>query len=397
MQSVNDIKPANYKESAISYVDPINNLHWNQRFYLNLEKEVHPFNEPHLFRPLNRSYNGKTTFWSTPSPEPNLSDDFWNKVQESFKLNAKLSCKSLSENYKADENCKIYSKEQEGGIYKADENCKTYINEQEGDIYKAAQNLASLISHWQPNPEKIIFVSILRAGVPITEWLCKMLPGAVGVALSFFVGIGIDKIALAKIENDFPNRDIIFVDGWTGKGGVAREISMLNKGPLAVLIDPWGWADFAGVKEDIFCPSACFTGVATLGFSRTFFVDSDSLFSAYRFTKEFLQPQIIESWKQSAPQYKDRVKITKNIKEDTNKSDIMKFYVETDLRVHSNEVCRAFINAAPENLLFADDKSFAQENFSLLLELAEQRKIPPEFNVRYLRDLKTRAACKLLS
>ncbi|MBF0573311.1 MAG: hypothetical protein HQK69_06075, partial [Desulfamplus sp.] len=71
--------------------------------------------------------------------------------------------------------------------------------------------------------------------------------------------------------------------------------------------------------------------------------------------------------------------------------------VETDLRVHSNEVCRAFINAAPENLLFADDKSFAQENFSLLLELAEQRKIPAEFNVKYLRDLKTRAACKLLS
>ncbi|MBF0234277.1 MAG: hypothetical protein HQK65_14755, partial [Desulfamplus sp.] len=255
-------------------------------------------------------------------------------------------------------------------------------------IFRAAQNLAASILQWQPDPEKIVFVSILRAGVPITEWLCTILPGSVGAALSLFVGIGIDKVALASIENDFPDRSIVFVDGWTGRGGVARELATLNKGPLAVLIDPWGWADFSGIQEDVFCPSACFTGVATLGFSRTFFVDDNSLFSAYRFSEQFSKPELVMGWQKSSPVYSSAPSCIKQ-------AEIKRFHADTKLRIHSNEVCRALINAAPETLLFADDKQFAQSNFSLLLQLAEQRKIESEFNIGHLKELKTRVACTL--
>ncbi|MBF0412346.1 MAG: hypothetical protein HQK70_06515 [Desulfamplus sp.] len=335
----------------------INNLLWNQRFYLKLEEEVHPFNQLHLFRPLSKAYNGSITFWSTPSPEPNLSDAFWLEVEAAFRHQVKSSDKS------------------------------------ESKIYMAARKLAASILIWQPNPEKILFVSILRAGVPITEWLCQMLPGSVGAALSLFVGIGIDKVALSAIERDFPDRTIIFVDGWTGKGGVAREIAKLNKGPLAVLIDPWGWADFAGTREDIFCPSACFTGLATLGFSRTFFLDNDNFFSAYRFSEDFAQPKIVKSWKMLCSKPLSSSEISNIIQSET---DIDKFFsATTDLRIHSNEVCRALINAAPEILFFADDQQFVEKHFSLLLKLAKQRAIPAEFNVCHLNELKTKVACRL--
>ncbi len=317
----------------------VNGLPWDQSFYLNLGEEVHPFSDMSLFRPLNKAYTGNNTFWSTPSPEPDLNDQFWQDLEISFKSNTA--------------------------------------------IQKAAQHLAASILQQYPDPEKILFVSILRAGVPITDWLCQLLPGSVGAALSLFVGLGIDTVALNRLRSDFPDRSIVFVDGWTGRGGVAKAISSLGAGPLAVLIDPWGWADFSGVQEDVFCPSACFTGLATLGFSRTFFVDENKLFSAYKFADQFSQTELVKSWQSLCP---------KEILT-PRKKDINKFFTETPLRIHSNEVCRALINAAPKTLFFADDKSFAEQNFSLLMKLAEKRSVPLEFNVTHLQEMKTKVAC----
>ena len=316
-----------------------NGLSWNQFFYLNLGEEVHPFRDMSIFRPLNKAYTGNNTFWSTPSPEPDLNDQFWQDVETSFKSN--------------------------------------------NTIQKAAQHLAASILQQYPDPDKILFVSILRAGVPITDWLCQLLPGSVGAALSLFVGLGMDTVALNQLRNDFPDRSIVFVDGWTGRGGVAKAISSLEAGPLAVLIDPWGWAEFSGIQEDVFCPSACFTGLATLGFSRTFFVDENKLFSAYKFADKFSQTELVKNWQSLCP---------KGILT-PRKKDINKFFTETPLRIHSNEVCRALINAAPKTLFFADDKSFAEQNFSLLIKLAEKRSVPLEFNAKHLKEMKTKVAC----
>ncbi|MCP3943828.1 MAG: hypothetical protein GY710_20435 [Desulfobacteraceae bacterium] len=324
-----------------SCVNSVNGLSWDQLFYLNLEEKVHPFDDLDRFRPLDKAYDGNNTFWSIPSPEPDLSDLFWQNVDLSLGND-------------------------------------TIIQE-------AAQRLAASISQRYPDPEKILFVSILRAGVPITDWLCRLLPGSVGAAISLFVGLGIDTAALKRMRSDFPDRSIVFVDGWTGRGGVAKAIAALDMGPLAVLIDPWGWADFSGIQKDVFCPSACFTGLATLGFSRTFFIDKNNFFSAYRFSARFLQTKTIKTWQDSCPDHLLS----------PQKNRINKFFVETPLRIHSNEVCRALINAAPKTLFFADDKSFAKNNFGLLLQLADQRSIPSEFDVGHLKQLKTKVACEL--
>lgn len=312
---------------------------WNQPVYAQFLKEIEPFKDYHYFRSLNMAYDGNNTFWSIPSPEPSLNDEFWQLV-----------------------------------------------NLELGDerIQQAASRLAASITKWEADPNKIVFVAILRAGVPVADWLCRLLPGSVAVSLSLFSGIGIDKVALKQVQLQYPQRKIIFVDGWTGRGGVARELSRLSLQPFAVLIDPWGWADFSGTQDDLLCPTACFTGVATLGFSRTFYVNENNLFAAYLFPQKYCRYQLVKTWQAYCPAALS-VPIVHQ----------QRFFRSTDMRIHSNEVCRALINANPETVCFADDLNYVKENYGLLLALAEIRQVKTIYNVKDLADYRTRVACTL--
>ncbi|MBC6474028.1 MAG: hypothetical protein GDA48_15480 [Hormoscilla sp. GM102CHS1] len=335
---------------------------WSQPVYAQFMAEIDPFRDLQYFRKY-LAYDGHNNFWSKPCPEPNLEDEFWQLVLPKL-ANEKLQL--------------------------------------------AATRLAAAIIRTTPDPSKLLFVAILRGGVPIADWLCRLLPGSVAVALSLFVGIGIDRVALQNVRSDYPDRQIIFVDGWTGKGGVARELSKLGSGkigPLAVLIDPWGWADFSGAVDDLFCPTACFTGVATLGFSSGFYVDDRSLFSSYLFPEAYCRPQLVTTWQNScpAPTLKGGATGTKPTRRapsaaqglDLLSTSLVKqrFWLETDLRIHSNEVCRGLMNANPDTLYFADDRIYVREHYSLILALAERRGVKIVYEAKHLADYRTRVAC----
>lgn len=313
--------------------------YWNQPLCADLHREVDPFSELQLFRPLTKAYDGQTTFWEIPSPEPDLPDSFWTLLAQ---------------------------------------------NLTDTRLQAAGARLAASLLQWESNPEKLVLVAILRAGVPIADWLTRLLPGAVAVQTSLFSGLGIDQIALTHIKHQFPERRVVFVDGWTGRGGVARELARWDSGPLAVLFDPWGWADFCGAAEDIFSPSACFTGPSTLGFSRTFFVGPDQLFGAYAFPQTYIRKPLIDQWQAFCPPQPGQPFISPE-----------RFFQSTELRIHSNEVCRALINASPEVLMFRASKADSREQFGLLLELADQRRVPVTFDTHHLASLKTNVACTL--
>lgn len=318
---------------------------WQQDAYVRFRQEVDPFRDYQYFRPLDRAYNGDNTFWEMPSPEPDLDQNFWEKVH-------------------------------------------AFLDDEK--IREIAVSLAKNLCLWEPDGNKLVFAAILRAGVPIADWLCRLLPGAVAVSLSLFVGIGIDQAALRSVRENYPERRLVFVDGWTGRGGVAREIAKTGAGPLAVLIDPWGWADFSGTQEDIFCPTACFTGAATMGFSRTFYVDSESFFAAYLFPQQYCQNDLVKAWQKNCPS-----PYTVNTVSEPKPLAEKCFFMKTDLRLHSNEVCRAMINAAPETLYFFHDAVYVKEHYPLLLELAERRQVKTVYNVKHMLDYKTYTACSL--
>lgn len=316
---------------------------WDQPLLAELKGEIDPFGGGDYFRPLDRAYNGDTGFWSVPSPEPALDDDFWDTVRDELDQPA---------------------------------------------IRAAAVTLAEAISSWEPDGGKLVFAAILRAGVPVADWLRKLLPGSAAAALSLFVGIGVDRMAVRHIRARFPDRKLVFVDGWTGRGGVAREIAQSGEGPLAVLIDPWGWADFAGCREDRFCPSACFTGPATLGFSRTFFVDPGRLFAAYRFPRRYRRDDVVRTWRSLCPAPDDPAN-----NGPPGADGPKRFYRDTELRIHSNEVCRALINAAPETIYFRGDPAHVRDRYGLILALAEHRGLPVRYDARFLAELRTEVAC----
>lgn len=315
---------------------------WGFPMAISLADQVDPFRDTHLFRPLHRAYTGDDTFWRTPSPEPGLDDGFWASVM------GKLGGEAVGE---------------------------------------AARLLAARIRAWEPDGRKLLFVAILRAGVPVADWLCRMIPGSRAVAISLFVGLGIDQVSLDRILARWPERRVVFVDGWTGKGGVSRTVRALGKGPLAVLVDPWEWADFSGSRADLFCPSACFTGLATLGFSRTFYVGSRKPFAAYRFGRRHLRPDVIAAWQNVCPDPPEGAA--------PGHPAPARFTCDIPWRIHSNEVCRALINADPRTLYFRDDPAAAEAAYPLLLTLARRRGVDLAFRVRTLADARTRVACEL--
>jgi hypothetical protein len=310
---------------------------WGHPVYAQFLPEIDPFHNPDLFRPLAQAYNGINTFWSIPSPEPDLPDWFWAQLAEQL------------------------------------------VND---PLRAAATALAAQIAAWEPNFERLMMVSILRAGVPIADWLTQLLPGSQTVSMSLFVGLGIDSVALSTLQQAYPEHRLLFVDGWTGRGGVARELAKLNIAPLATLLDPWGWADFSGTQTDLFCPTACFTGPTTLGFSRTFFTEPIRMFSAYLFPESYTRLDLVRQWQRGCKPVPVAVSHTRK-----------RFFQETTLRVHSNEVCRALINGNPGTIYFAESHSQVETDYALLLALAELRHISVMFEVTWLRDYQTKVAC----
>ena len=93
--------------------------------------------------------------------------------------------------------------------------------------------------------------------------------------VSIIRGRGIDHNAMRYILARHAPGDIQFVDGWTGKGAITRQLrEALEDYPRvdahpAVLADPAGLCEICGTREDIFIPCACLNAVVSGLFSRT--------------------------------------------------------------------------------------------------------------------------------
>lgn len=125
-----------------------------------------------------------------------------------------------------------------------------------------------------------VIVSLARAGTPIGALIVRYLrrkygEGFVHYSISIIRGKGIDKNALRYILVRHSSDKIQFVDGWTGKGAITRQLAeALTDYPEidqlpAVIADPAGVCEICGTREDIFIPCACLNAVVSGLFSRT--------------------------------------------------------------------------------------------------------------------------------
>lgn len=131
---------------------------------------------------------------------------------------------------------------------------------------------------------QVVLASIARAGTPVGVLLHRMLrhmgTPSVHYSLSAVRDKGIDLAAVAYILDRHDQRDVVFVDGWTGKGAIQNELNRsvgqynaehgtsLNPG-LVVVSDLAGVADLAAGCDDYLIPSAVLNSIVSGLISRS--------------------------------------------------------------------------------------------------------------------------------
>lgn len=126
-----------------------------------------------------------------------------------------------------------------------------------------------------------VLVSLARAGTPIgiliRHYLQKRYQATMPhYTISIIRGLGIDRNAMDYILARHKPETIQFVDGWTGKGAIQRELDkvmqdypLVSPG-LAVLSDPAHVAEKCGTHEDFLIASSCLNSTVSGLLSRTF-------------------------------------------------------------------------------------------------------------------------------
>lgn len=135
-------------------------------------------------------------------------------------------------------------------------------------------SVAAALAGRCPVGREIVIASLARAGTPIGVVLTRTLRAwghsATHYSISIIRDRGIDRNALAYVAARHDPRDIVFVDGWTGKGAIAGELrTALADRPfgiapiLAVVADPAGQADIAATADDYLIASGLLGAVVS--------------------------------------------------------------------------------------------------------------------------------------
>jgi len=129
--------------------------------------------------------------------------------------------------------------------------------------------------------ESVVLVSLARAGIPVGILLKRYIWRKYKVdvrhySISIIRGRGIDTNAMDYILERHDGEDILFVDGWIGKGAILRELEKdLAEYPtvspeLAVVADPANMTSLYGTNKDMLIPSSCLNATVSGLISRTF-------------------------------------------------------------------------------------------------------------------------------
>lgn len=132
--------------------------------------------------------------------------------------------------------------------------------------------------------KNVVLVSLARAGIPIGILLKHYIKNKYQIdvfhySISIIRGRGIDKNAMNYLLLNHKPQDLLFVDGWIGKGAIRKELEkdiaeFENVSPeLAVVADPAYMTALCGTHEDILIPSSCLNCTVSGLISRTFLRD----------------------------------------------------------------------------------------------------------------------------
>lgn len=127
----------------------------------------------------------------------------------------------------------------------------------------------------------VVLVSLARAGTPVGILLKHYIGKKLHVdvphfSISIIRDRGIDDNAMKYLLKRYSPGQLLFVDGWIGKGAIWHELkkdiaAYEGVSPeIAVVADPANVTELCGTHEDILIPSACLNSTVSGLVSRTF-------------------------------------------------------------------------------------------------------------------------------
>ncbi len=256
---------------------------------------------------------------------------------------------------------------------------------------------------------KIALVSLARAGTPIgiliKHFLERNFPCEVAhYTISIIRGVGIDKNAVNFILVRHNPAEIQFVDGWTGKGAIQRELSAAMKdfpqvsAGLAVLSDPAGVAEKCGTHEDFLIASSCLNSTVSGLLSRTFLrrdIIGEKDFHGAAFYRELADKDLTYQFINSIEQNFDDAPEIQDLPLETNGlAEVKKIAAEFNIddinliKPSIGEATRVLLRRVPWKILVT---SLHDENLAHLYQLAREKSVPLE-----IYPLKNYKACGLI-
>ncbi|MDE7274896.1 MAG: cysteine protease StiP family protein [Lachnospiraceae bacterium] len=136
----------------------------------------------------------------------------------------------------------------------------------------------------QAKGNDVVLVSLARAGIPIGILVKHFISRKYQLdvphyAISIIKGRGIDENAMNYLLERYQPQQLLFVDGWIGKGAILEELRKDVaayagvSADIAVVADPANVTELCGTHEDILIPSSCLNCTVSGLVSRTFLRD----------------------------------------------------------------------------------------------------------------------------
>lgn len=248
--------------------------------------------------------------------------------------------------------------------------------------------------------ENVVLVSLARAGIPIGVLLKRYIAKKYRLdvphySISIIRGRGIDQNAMKFLLDRYKAEDLLFVDGWIGKGAILNElkkdISEFEgvSSDIAVLADPANVTELCGTHDDILIPSSCLNCTVSGLVSRTFLRDDiigkDDFHGAVYYGEladsdlsyEFINA--IESQFEENSEMDDNIKIEGKGIDEVRK--IAEHFGIDDINLVKpgiGETTRVLLRRVPWKVLI-DEQYGGSNDLSHIVRLAEEKNVPIEY------------------
>lgn len=279
-------------------------------------------------------------------------------------------------------------------------------------VAEAAAHVSELVYHRKKG--QVVLVSLARAGTPIGILMKRYLESRYAISvphysISIIRGRGIDQNALQYILDRHDAEQIQFVDGWTGKGAILRELrkaldefnehhGIMLDDELAVLADPAYCVSLYGTRDDFLIPSASLNATVSGLVSRTVLrkdLIGDTDFHGVKYYRDWKEKDVSNYFVESISNCFDKIKITEeklqqhNFRiynsgvEDTER--IRQHFLIHDINLVKpgvGETTRVLLRRVPWKIIV---DSIDNPNLKHILLLAQDRNVPIEVfeNMKY--------------